>query len=316
MFLRSVSSTAILVFALAGSAFPLAACSGSAAVGDPSATASSMTTAPLNVAVHGPAKHIADALATVPLRADQRATIEQMASDAEARMVPAQKAHQDLANAIADQVQSGTIDRTALQPKIDAVAAAHLAAQPANRAAFEKLHDLLTADQRTAFVAAMQNHNGHVAGQNHDRRGAMRGRMQKWATDLNLSQDQQDQIHDKLIARFQTHLAGAVTGTDEQKTDAVQDGHMMWKGHEMHAQWQATLEAFKGDTFKMDQVSPMPQNGQADAHEFAGHMLGMLEAALPILNADQRTAAANKLRTQASKFEEEENVETAAPAAQ
>jgi Spy/CpxP family protein refolding chaperone len=309
---RSIRSTAF-VLVLAGAAIPLAACSGSATVGEPSNTASSTTTtAPLSVAVHGQAKHIADAIAQVPLRADQRATIEQMAQDAETRMQPARKAREDLVNAIADQVQSGTIDRTALQPKIDAVASAHLAAQPANRAAFEKLHDLLTPEQRVAFVTALQAQHGNHA--NGPREG-MRGRMQKWATDIGLTQDQQDQIHEKIRARFQAHFAGAVAGTDEQKTDAIQDGHMMWQGHEMHAQMKAMLEAFKGDKFSMDQVAPIPQDAKPMAHEFAGHMLGMVEMALPILTADQRTAAAAKLRAQATKLDEEENVE-AAPAAQ
>lgn len=311
MLLRSIRSTA-LVFALAGSVVPLAACSGSATVGEPSATASTTSVAPLNVTVHGAAKRVADALAQVPLRNDQRTTIEQMARDAETRMAPASKAREDLMLAIADQVQAGTIDRAALQPKIDAVATAHQTAQPGNRAAFEKLHDLLTPEQRTQFVAAMQSHpHEHARGENHE---GFRGRMQKWASDLNLTQDQQDQIHDKIRSRFQAHFAGAVAGTDEQKTDAIQDGHVMWQGHVMHAQMKQTLEAFKGDKFSMDQVAPMQADAKPMANEFAGHMLGLLEASLPILTADQRAAAANKLRARAAKFDEEENAETAAPA--
>ncbi len=310
MFLRSIRSTAF-VFALAGSIIPLAACSGSATVGEPSTTASSTTTtAPLNVSVHGPAKRVADALGQVPLRADQRTTIEQMAKDAEARMAPAAKAREDLVLAIADQVQAGAIDRTALQPKIDAVASAHLAVQPANRAAFEKLHDLLTSEQRTAFVAALQNHPHEHQGKGGE---GFRGRLAKWATDLNLTQDQQNQIHEKIQARFQAHLAGAMTGADQ--SGAVQDGHMMWRGHEMHAQWEKTLEAFKGDKFSMDAVAPIPADAKNGANEFAGHMLNMVETALPILTPEQRTIVATKLRTRAAKLDEEENAEPA-PAAQ
>lgn len=313
MFLRSIRSTAF-VFALAGSVIPLAACSGSATVGEPSTTASTSTsTGPLAVNAHGAIKHVADALAQVPLRADQRATIEQMAKDAEARMAPAAKAREDLVLAIADQVQAGAIDRTALQPKIDAVASAHLALQPANRAAFEKLHDLLTPEQRTAFVAALQAHPREHQGKGGE---GFKGRLAKWATDLNLSQDQQDQIHEKIRARFQAHFAGAVTGADQ--TGAVQDGHMVWRGHEMHAQMEKTLEAFKGDKFSMDAVAPIPTDAKVThdgANEFAGHMLNMVETALPILTPDQRNIAATKLRARAAKLDEEENAETA-PAAQ
>ena len=299
-----------LVFVLAASIVPLAACSGATGTSDPPATASNTTTGPLNVTVHGPAKRVADALATVPLRADQRATIEQMAKDAETRMEPARKARGDLMLAIADQVQKGAIDRTALQPKIDAVAAAHQSAQPGNRAAFEKLHDLLTPEQRLAFVNAME-------AEHHDQKGpgqrgeGMRGRMNKWATDLGLSQDQQDQIKTKMQARWQAHFAGAVTGADQ--TGAVQDGHMMAEGHKMHEQYKAMLEAFKGDNFKMDQVAPA-QDHREMANGFAGHMLGMLETSLSVLTPEQRNIAANKLREKATKFEDEEQINEA-PAA-
>jgi len=94
MLLRSLRSTAI-AFVLAASVVPLAACSGAATTSDPPATASNTTTGALNVNVHGPAKRVADALATVPLRADQRATLEQMAKDADTRMEPARKARGD-----------------------------------------------------------------------------------------------------------------------------------------------------------------------------------------------------------------------------
>jgi Spy/CpxP family protein refolding chaperone len=302
MLLRSIR-TASVALVLAASAL---ACSGSQSVGEPTATAAQGTTvAPINVSVHGQARVVANALAQVPLRADQRATIEQMAKDAEVRQEPQRKARETLMLAIADQVQAGTINEAALQPQIDAITAAHVAARPLDRAAFEKLHELLTADQRTAFVTAMQGNAGNHEGKEGKGNGQMRGRMQKWAADIGLSQDQQDQIRQKLQARWQQHVVGAVVGTDEQKGDAVQTGTMMAHGHQMHEQMKATLEAFKGDKFSMDQVSPI-QNEQPMAHEFAGHMLGMLEAALPVLTADQRTAAANKLRQRAANLEAED----------
>ncbi len=305
--LRSLRFTALaLVLAAASSA-----CSGSQTVGEPTANASSGTTvAPINVVVHGRTKVFVEALGQVPLRADQRTAIEQMATDAELRGEPGRKAREALVLAIADQVQAGAIDKVALQPKIDAVTAAHDAARPADRAAFEKLHDLLTPEQRVAFVTSMQNgfpsHDGKGPGQ-----GMMRGRMQKWAADLGLTQDQQDQIRQKIQARWQAHFAGAVAGTDEQKTNAIEDGQMAVKGHQMHQQMKATLEAFKGDKFSMDQVAPI-QNETGMRDQFAGHMLGMLETSLPILTPDQRTIAATKLRARAANLEAED--EAAAPA--
>jgi Spy/CpxP family protein refolding chaperone len=312
MLLRSLRSTAIALV-LAATAVPLAACSGATSTSpEPSTTASSTSTGPLNVSVHGPAKHVADALATVPLRADQRATLEQMAKDAEARMEPARKARADLMVAIADQIQAGNIDKTALQPKIDALAAAHQAVQPQNRAAFEKLHDLLTPDQRLAFVNAMESRHAEHAEHAQAEGQGPRGRMHKWAAELGLSQDQQDQIKQKLTARWQAHVANATTGADP--SGAAADGHMIAKGHEMHQQYKAMLEAFKGDKFSMDQVAPAPDHKEM-ANGFAGHMLGMLETALPVLTPEQRAIAANKLRERAQKIDDEEEVNVnAAPA--
>lgn len=299
MFLRSVRSLAF-TFALAAGAAPLAACSGSSTVAEPSSTAQGTTTAPIAAVVHGPAKRIAEALGQVPLRADQRSAVEQMAKDYETRMAPMMKARADLANAIADQVQAGTIDRAALQPKIDALTTAHKTVEPQNRATFEKLHDLLTSEQRAAFVTAMQSHPNHE----HARDGR-RGRMQKWATEIGLTPDQQTQIKDKIRARWESHFAGAVNGTDEQKVDAVKDGQMVAHGHAMHERMKATLEAFKGDKFSMDQVAPT-QDDKPMANELAGHMLGMLETSLPILTPDQRAKAAQKLRERATKLDEED----------
>lgn len=299
MLLRSVRSVA-LACALAASAVPFVACSASPTAVEPSSAAqSNETTAALGVTVHGRAKVVADALAQVPLRADQRAAIEQMAKDYDARRAPVRAARADLANAIADQVQSGTIDRAALQPKLDALAGARAAVRPQDRAAFEKLHDLLTADQRTAFVAAIQGRHGH--GQGH----GMRARMHKWATELGLTQEQQDQIRDKMRARWQAHLAAAAIGTDAQKTGAVEDGQRVARGHAMHARWQATLEAFKSDKFSLDAVAPANDHA-AHADRFAGRALGMLETALPVLTPAQRTAAAEKLRARATHLDEEQ----------
>ncbi len=309
MLLRSARNIAITLV-LAASAVPLAACSGSASVSEPSSTAqTNTTTAPLAVDVHGPAKRIAEALGQVPLRADQRATIEQMAKDSEARMAPVRKARADLVLAVADQVQAGTIDRAALQPKIDAMTSAHKAVEPQNRAALEKLHDLLTPEQRARFVTAMQSERH--AGREHMGEGR-RGRMQKWAAELNLTQEQQDKLHEKIRAQWQAHFAGAVVGTDAQKTDAVKDGQMLARGHAMHEQWKNVLEAFKGDKFSMDQVAPI-QNDKPLAHELAGRMLDMLDSALPILTPEQRATAAQKLRARAQSFDEDEQAQAPTP---
>ena len=114
------------------------------------------TRAPVAQSAHGQVKLIGDALGDVPLTAAQRAELEQLATDAEARHAAARAAGKDMMLALAGQVEAGAIDRAALKAKVDAVSAALLASQPADRAGFQKLHDILGPDQRVAFVDAFE----------------------------------------------------------------------------------------------------------------------------------------------------------------
>src|ERR1700723_3665958 len=85
---------------------------------EPPATAETATTrAPVAVNAHGPVKLFGDALGDVPLTTSQRAAVEQMATDAEARHAQVRTARQDLMTTLASQVEAGAIDRAALAPK-------------------------------------------------------------------------------------------------------------------------------------------------------------------------------------------------------
>ena len=105
--------------------------------------------------------------------------------------------------------------------------------------------------------------------------------MQQWAADLNLSDDQKAQIKDAMVQRFKA------------------------AGHEMKHDWEGAkhqgkqvMEAFKGDRFVFDEVAPA-KDVAAQVSRTSEHMLGVAEAALPILTPAQRTLAAQKLREHA-----------------
>jgi Spy/CpxP family protein refolding chaperone len=261
-------------------AAPALGCSGSATTSEPPATAETATTrAPVAQSSHGAVKLAGDALGDVPLTASQRVAIEQLATDAEGRHAAARAAHQDLAAALASQVQAGQIDRTALQPKIDAVVAAMRAAQPADRAALEQLHAILTPDQRAAFVDALESRI-------HQRMGEMKAThpLKQWAEDLQLSDDQKAQIHAALGQRLQAlRQAHAVAGTDEHP----------WGEAREHGK--KVLDAFKQDRFVMDEVAPAQDISQKAA-KMTDHLLGMVETVLPLLTPDQRAIASQKIR--------------------
>lgn len=259
-------------------------CSGTASTEPAVAAPEAATTrAPVAQSTHGAVKVIGDALADVPLTTTQRTTLEKLASDAEARHAAARAARKDLTEAVAAQVQAGTIDRTALQPKIDALTAALQAAQPADRAAFEQLHAVLTPDQRTAFVDAIEARIGERMGKMHDRHG-----LKQWATDLGLTDDQKAQIESAMKQQWQAHAA-------------AHEGAPWAEAKEHGAKLMA---AFKQDRFVMDEVAP-PKDVAQTAQKMSGRFLSMVEAALPVLTPQQRAIAAQKIRDRAESLSDD-----------
>ncbi|HXN31562.1 MAG TPA: Spy/CpxP family protein refolding chaperone, partial [Polyangiaceae bacterium] len=255
-------------------------CGGTTA-SEPAASASSAATrAPVAQSAHGAVKLFGEALGDVPMTAAQRAQIEQLATEAEARHAGVRTAHQDLALALAAQVQTGTIDRAALGPKIDAVSAAMAASQPADHAGLEKLHAMLGPDQRSAFVDALK-------ARFHDHAAEARGHhgMRDWAQELKLSDDQRTQIEAALKQHFRA--AGPEQG-DAQRSMGEKRRAEKW------------LDAFKQDRFVIDDVAPAQGNQGQKAIDW---FLGVAEAALPVLTPEQRAMAAQKIRTRAEQSE-------------
>jgi Spy/CpxP family protein refolding chaperone len=265
-----IGSVSLLALSLA-----LAACGGSTAADTGAQTAqNAATTAPVGVSTHGPVKMVGDALGQVALRPDQRTELEKLAADAEARHQTVAPARKDLVEAVAAQVEAGTLDRAALQPKIDAATLAWEGIRTQDRAALERVHTILDATQRVAFAdalhaqmkAARANHGGHL------------GMMKEWATDLKLTDAQKDQIKQAFQAKGKEH---------------GHDFHAEMK--QQHAKGGQVMDAFKSDHFVMDEVAPKVDTKQAAA-KMSGRMLGMLETVLPILTPEQRKIAADKVR--------------------
>ena len=280
MLMRSLSRVALPVsLALA---VPALGCGGSVASEQVASAESATTRAPVAQSAQGPLKVVGDALGDVPLTASQRTQIEKLAADAQARHADASAAHKDLMLTIAAQVDAGAIDRQALQPKLDAVTAALVKAQPADRASFEQLHALLSADQRAAFVDALTARIGDPEEKMH---GAHP--LKQWAEDLKLTDDQRTQIRAALHDKF--HGAHAAVGHAE-------GGELPWAGDHHGAK---VLAAFKQDRFVMDEVAP-PKDLSQMASKMSEHFLGLAETVLPLLTPEQRSLAASKIREKAN----------------
>jgi Spy/CpxP family protein refolding chaperone len=281
------------------SALAMAGCSGNAQEVQPPATQAQATVAPVAANAHGQVKFIGDALSQVPLRPEQRSEIEKLAADAETRHETGRKAHEDLAKTIADQVERGSIDRAALQPKIDAAVSAAEQSRPQDQAAFQRLHDILDAGQREQFANAMKDkmHAEHGKWGHHDKdakegteaagpaaehHGPPMAHMKQLAEDLKLTDDQRSQIKDILRAEFTKNGGKGM--------------HEMMKHRENTADM---LEQFKGDQFDMTKAAPQVDL-KAKVTEASGKMIDVAEKILPILTPEQRVLAAQKIREHAT----------------
>ncbi len=294
--MKLVRSIAFSLSVASISAFAVA-CGGSVEH-SPQTSAAASTKAPIAANGHGVVKLVGEALGEVSLRPDQRAEIEKLASDAEARHAPIADARKEVMLAFADQVEKGAIDKTALQPKIDKAAADFEKVRAEDRAAIAKLHGLLDSEQRNAFVDALEKQMKAKRGEHHGEHGkAGFGKLKQLADDLKLTDEQKSQIKDVM-------------------RDAHKEGKEAWKQHARgergpkHAEGmperghghggKRSLEAFREDKLDLDKLAP-GHDGKAMARFGADRMASFAEKIVPILTPEQRKIAADKLRTMAAR---------------
>lgn len=300
--LFSIPLTVTLAALAAGSAV-VVGCGGS--VEQPQTQASAVSKAPIAPQTHGVVKLFGDALGEVALRPDQRTELEKIAVAAEQRHVAMADGKKELMLAVADQVEKGSIDRAALQPKIDRIIADLEKGRPEDTASLARLHAILDAEQRNAFADALETkfkhgHHGHggagekggggekgekgAKGEPGDHGGGahngggMHGMMQL-AEDLKLTDDQKSQIKDALKAGREGHSV-------REMFDRMNEGKKV-------------LESFRSDKFDASVATPAPEKLRERAAIGTSRALGVAEKILPILTPDQRKLAAEKLRTMA-----------------
>jgi Spy/CpxP family protein refolding chaperone len=293
--MKNVRTLAVTLLLSVASLAPLVTgCSG-AEQHSPQTSASAVTKAPIAPNTHGLVKLVGEALGDVALRPEQRTELEKLAAAAEARHLAMIDGRKELMGAVADQVEKGSIDRAALQPKIDRVVAEGEKVRPDDRAALVKVHALLDTEQRNAFVDALE---ARMKGKHEGAKGKHRGgprdgfaKMKQLADDLKLTEEQRDQIK---------------TVMKEGHKEGGRGGHPMGADfrERMHA-GKGALESFRTDKF--EPAEPRLDGKKVDLREKAAEgttrMIGMAEKLLPILNAEQRKLAADKIREVAASGE-------------
>lgn len=226
---------------------------------------------------------LAAALKELDLSAEQRKTIEASMENLHGGQKDQMKA---VHKVLADQVRAGKIDEVALKaqaPDMEKTAAEHRAGVVK---AIETLHATLTPAQRTQLVTLvkdrMQKHgefagkHGHAKhekkdGEHHARRG---GPMMFMLHGIELRDDQKKAIE------------AAMPPKPEKDAD-----DRAAKFAEHRARMDAALEAFKADKF--DAATVLPEH--EGKHPMAEHFVKMLQAVVPVLDADQRAELAKRI---------------------
>jgi Spy/CpxP family protein refolding chaperone len=223
------------------------------------------------------------------LSTSQRQQIEALVAQEKAAHGNVAAARSQLLEALAGSVAAGSVDDVALAPDIQRVEGAIQADEPADRAALEKLHAILTPAQRIELVTRIESHThgrGPGAGAGADGGGAgakmgagMGHGEHLWGHALNLSDAQKQQI--------EVNLRSIGPSVDRS----------VWKQErETH---ENVLTAFKGDSFVMNRVAPPRDPRLIDAE--AERIVRMAKASAPVLTPEQRATAAAKLRDFAAK---------------
>lgn len=221
----------------------------------------------------GPHAWIAAALDKLDLRDDQRAALEQLRADVKTQSAPVIVAHQKVAEAVAVSIEAGgVLDRATIDPLVaDAVAAA-VANRPVVEGAANRLYAILNLDQRQALVSALQA-SVHAHGFHHP---AGADRLAKISGELGLSSEQ--------LATIRARVAGGSSGVPTEMVTAF--AHM-----------KRIADAFASDSFDAHALG-VGDHAATVGPAMANLILTHLDAALPVLTAEQRTRLAQMIRAQ------------------
>jgi Spy/CpxP family protein refolding chaperone len=227
----------------------------------------------------GPLHGLGEALDALPLRADQRASVEQLKADLKAQSAPVRAAHERVMEAVAASVEAGAVDHATIDPAVSAAQAAAEANRPSFQDAANRLHAILDAGQRQQLVDALRARMHGRHGLLHGLRGG--DGLARVADELGLSDDQRTAIQSRFEALRQSERAA-----HEQDRATMRD-------HFDHMK--AIAEAFVSDTFDAHALGL--GDGMPKVGEFAGGHLARIDAALPLLTPPQRVQLAQMIRT-------------------
>ncbi len=233
---------------------------------------------------------IAMSVHDLDLTDDQKAAVDKIRTDLVTKLTPVRTAGADFATVLADGVAAGAVDRAKADKAIGKLTTAAKGIHDASADAINQLHAILTPQQRATLVDKLSVHwENWKEAQGQDEQADTKdqpkknhnGHMLALVRDLGLSNDQAQQIK----AKFQTLMKA---NPQDQTHKEVQD-HLKAFG-----------TAFKADKFDAKKLPTATAANSHLAQWGATRMARFLEAAAPILTADQRTKLADQIRARAN----------------
>lgn len=250
----------------------------------------------------GPAAIFLHEVDELSLRADQRQAVDAIRARLREQGAGMREAHAKLDAELVRAVRDGKIDRGKLQPLTDAVDQAAARMRPAMEQALDDLHGALDASQRKELLDAVQEkaergpgprgprggphgmHDGPPHGMHDGPPHGMRGGpLAMLARDLDLTEEQEAAIRaqmDRLKAEHEAEMAARKGDPHERRA-------------RMRERMEAFAAAFEGDDFSAKDFAP-PADGPMGKPS-AGRMIGLLEALMPVLSAEQRARLADHI---------------------
>jgi hypothetical protein len=253
----------------------------------------------------GPEQHLIEALYSLDLRPEQRATLEGLVADTQTRLVDAKQAVADLMREAARGIRKGSVNEERLRILAENLKGEFHKSRPVVIASLNSVHKTLDRAQRKQLVAALRakhkermanrfggdmdgpgfHGHGHMGrGRGHGHMGRGRHRLRRIAEKLGLSKNQRGRIKDAI----------------DQGIAAMQKGQPSPESRQQNRREKirAAAKTFLSDGFEAANL-PFLDKPQAPGLEKLGKILKMSKLILPILSQQQRDKIAAHLEFRA-----------------
>jgi Spy/CpxP family protein refolding chaperone len=216
-------------------------------------------------------KEMREIFEALDLRPEQQKAVRELVAEAEERHAGVRDARRNLMTKLADQIEKGRIDECALESEIDELAAAKTRAKKGDRAALDRLHSILDPEQRAKFVDEVQRRL-----EKKERAHDPDAVIEKMDRKLDLTDEQESALRQYFSA------LRALKEADPE--------------HKEKRDFSKVLEAFRGDDFSIDEVSPPRRDMEEKQREKIEARLWAAKGVVCVLTDEQRAEVAAAIR--------------------